>query len=412
MTELRPPAVLVLGTGALAMAIGRKLRALGADVQSLPRLTAEPTGTAELRTAPGELSLRALCGGSSRSPDALVLAADDDSDNIDLVFAIREYCPDLPIVVRLFDPTLGAYLRGTLDGVTVLSVSQVAAPVIAEAALDAMRVRGGHSLRRSPRRGRRRPRRWWGDRVVVGMLGALAMLIVGATAFFARALGLRWLDALYFVWATITTVGYGDIALRDASDAAKVVGMGLMFAGAASMAALFAFFTEWILERRLAVLQGRVPVRAHGHVVVAGGGNVGFRLASLLAEQGLRVVVVEIDPENRHLPILRAAAHHVIVADASAEETLDLARVGAAAAVLAVTDSDAANLRVALETRARHPGMPVVLRVESPDLSAHIRERRDGLALSLVELAAEQFARSAIGAASLRVAVRPESGLG
>jgi len=74
-----------------------------------------------------------------------------------------------------------------------------------------------------------------------------------------------------------------------------------------------------------------------------------------------------------------------------------------------VTDSDAANLRVALQARARCRELPVIVRVESPALSAHIRERKDGLALSPIELATEQFVRTALGAErveALRGAVR------
>jgi Trk K+ transport system NAD-binding subunit len=130
--------------------------------------------------------------------------------------------------------------------------------------------------------------------------------------------------------------------------------------------------------------------------VVPGGGNVGYRVTGLLAERGHRVVVVERDRQSRHVGALRAAGHHVVVADASVDETLARARVDTAGAVLALTDSDGTNLHVALAVRRRAPGVPVVVRLTSPELSAHMTARRDALGASSVAIAAEAFARAAL----------------
>jgi D-arabinose 1-dehydrogenase-like Zn-dependent alcohol dehydrogenase len=204
----------------------------------------------------------------------------------------------------------------------------------------------------------------------------------------------------------VTTVGYGDIALRDASDAAKLVGMGVMFAGAAFIAALYALFTGSVVARRLDAIRGRLPVRGGGHIVVAGAGHVGVRAARILAGHGHRVVAIERDGDSRHVSALRAEGHHVIVADASVDETLDLARVETAAVVLALTDSDATNLHVALAVRRAHPGVPVVVRLASPELSAHVAARHDALAASSLAIASEAFARAALDACRVGPASR------
>jgi Trk K+ transport system NAD-binding subunit len=120
---------------------------------------------------------------------------------------------------------------------------------------------------------------------------------------------------------------------------------------------------------------------------------VGVRVAERLRESGHRAAVVERDPPCVHIERLRARGCQVIVADASETATLDLAGVDRAAALVALTDSDAANLRIALAGRARHPGVPVVARLTSPDLSAHVSERGDAVALSSVAVASEAFER-------------------
>jgi voltage-gated potassium channel Kch len=66
--------------------------------------------------------------------------------------------------------------------------------------------------------------------------------------------------------------------------------------------------------------------------------------------------------------------------------------------VLALTDSDATSLHVALAARRRHPGVSVVVRLASPELSAHVTGRHDALAVSPLAIAGEAFARAALEA--------------
>jgi Trk K+ transport system NAD-binding subunit/multidrug transporter EmrE-like cation transporter len=368
--------VLLEGGGRLAAAIAERLESAGANVERVAMSEHAHASTEHLMAAA-----------------VLVLAADDDAGNVDRALWARRVRPDLPLVARIFDEALAGYLAGKVERLTVLSMSQVAAPVFAEAALRAL----GDSPRPAPRQpGPRRWRRSPLDRVLMGALAGMALVVVPSTFFFARVLHLRIVDALYFVWTTVMTVGYGDISLRDTSDATKIIGMLLMLAGAAFVATLFAFLTGWVVTRRLDVLRGRVRVRGEGHTVIAGAGNLGFRVASLLVAQGRRVVVIERNESGRNLSALRAGGHHVIVADATDEQILELAGVERAGAILALTDSDAVNLQIALLLRARATTAPVVLKMVSPELSVHVSERGDGIALSPVAVAAQAFADAAL----------------
>ncbi|MEI7432245.1 MAG: potassium channel family protein, partial [Betaproteobacteria bacterium] len=335
--------VLIDGNGALAAAIEQRLQELGSRVERVC-LNCDTGGS--------------LAAESLQRARVLVLAADDDSGNIDLALRVRRLSPGLPMVVRVFDAALAAYLSETISGVTLLSMSKVTAPVFAEAA---RRILFAGPTQRSP--GvvpRRSSRRYRVDRILVGALISLLVLVFPSALVFAQALDLRYIDALYFVWTTVMTVGYGDIALKDAGDGVKLFGMLLMLAGASFIAVLFALLSDWVLSRRLEVLQGRIRVRGKGHVVVAGAGNVGLRIAEILAADALRLVIIELRSESRNVSALRSAGHHVIIADATHRETLELAGIESASLILAVTDSDAVNLQIALH--AREHGVPVVMR--------------------------------------------------
>ena len=217
--------VLLRGNDRLGVAIEHRLVAAGCQVIKLCRANDNSIELSE---------------SNLRSSSVLLLAADDDADNVDLALTVRRLRSDLPVVIRLFDEALATYLRETLDRVSILSMSALAAPVYAEATLHAIANRRADRTDTSsfPAKARGRSRgRVRLDRVMLGAAIGFVAILFSFSWFFADALRLSGIDALYFVWTTVTTVGYGDIALRNESTAVKIVGMVLMFAGAASIAA-------------------------------------------------------------------------------------------------------------------------------------------------------------------------------
>jgi len=217
-------------------------------------------------------------------------------------------------------------------------------------------------------------------------------VVVVAVAFFALELRVGWLDSLYFVTETMTTTGYGDYAMKNASNTGKIATILLMLAGAGGLAVTWALIAGALVARRINILHGRVQERGRGHVVIAGAGNVGFRVAQLLAAADKRVVVIERHVDSRNAAQLRSEGHHVIAGDASVEETFDLAGIDRASVVLALTDSDATNLRVALSVRNRGLGTPVIIRLLSAELSAHLHGRRGIVTVSPIAVASATFA--------------------
>jgi Trk K+ transport system NAD-binding subunit len=204
------------------------------------------------------------------------------------------------------------------------------------------------------------------DPVLLAMVLALVGILTFATFFFHNELGLRLYDAFYFVMTTATTTGFGDVTLLQRSDAAKAVGMLVMFLGIAITGTLLAFLTAAITRRSFEFAQGRHAVSGRGHIVVCGFGNVGARVAQYLIRAGQRVVVIDRKPDDSLSTELRALGVHVMTADATSESAQELARVAQASALLALTDSDSANLEVALTALAYAPDMPVIMRIADP----------------------------------------------
>lgn len=386
-TRSRPPAdertVLITGNDALAAGVEHHLRAEG-------------IATERLNHRAFDLELQDLHGVS-----VLVLAADADGSNVSLALRARKLAPELPIVVRIFDAALVSYLTETLPGVRILSMSAVTAPAFADAARKVLETAPAASI--GPLKTLQLPkphRHWHVDPLLLIALASLFLLVFPSAAFLSHNLNLRYLDALYFVWTTVMTVGYGDIALKHASDGVKLYGMFLMLTGASFIAVLFALLSDWVLSRRLQILHGRTSERGSGHVIIVGAGNIGFRVARLLKNDVRRLVVIERAADSRNVLQLVADGHHVIRADATAEETLLLAGLPRAALLLALSDSDAVNIHVAVQ--ARICGVPVIMRADSPELADHMAERGDAIAFSPLAAATSAFFKAVLEARSPR----------
>src|SRR2546427_322575 len=214
---------IVGGLDGLGLAVMRELRAAGAEVVAI----GSAAEAAEHGLDVERLGVR-LTVGSARSPGtlaaaglpsarALVLTADDDTGNVESALATPLIAPDLPVVIRLFNEAMSTYLTETLRGVTALSTSRLAAPIFVE--LTDQALAAVPPARAPVQRARRRQRHLYlPSALFVGLLA----FVVPSTIYFASVLELRWIDALYFVWTTITTVGYDVITFRNAPHLAQV----------------------------------------------------------------------------------------------------------------------------------------------------------------------------------------------
>jgi voltage-gated potassium channel Kch len=361
IVDARALEVGILGAGPLATAIVHELEARGHAT----------------RRVQGIENLEGLA--------ALVIVSDVDADNLETALLAKRTKPALHIVVRVFDPILEQYLEKNAPDIRVVSMSAVAAPLVLETlggALD-----GPYHAGEDPAAPSGHP-----DRTFAAMLGVVGLLVAVGTVFFKFAMHLSAIDAFYFVVATITTTGYGDISPKDATDAVKLACVVLMLSGTCSFAILFALAADWMFARRLDRVMGRIPTKWRGHVVIAGAGNMTVRVAALLRERQVRVIIIERDDETRSLHALRQAGHHVVIGDATREETLILAGGYKSRGVLALTDSDASNLQIALIARTQNAKAPVLARIDSPLLCQHIAQDDQLTAFSPIAVAASAFA--------------------
>ena len=91
---------------------------------------------------------------------------------------------------------------------------------------------------------------------VQATLGAVALLVIAGTVIFRFVEKFSWLDSLYFVVVTLTTVGYGDIAPQTA--VGKIMAMGFMIVGIAALTSLITGISQIMTHNQLARIEKRL----------------------------------------------------------------------------------------------------------------------------------------------------------
>jgi voltage-gated potassium channel Kch len=91
-------------------------------------------------------------------------------------------------------------------------------------------------------------------------------------------------------------------------------------------------------------------------------GGIGVQIVNQLHNNGYEVVVIERDPDNRFLGVIRSLGVPVILGDGSLSTTLEAANVNRAEALLVVTSNDMTNVEIALSAKALAPNLRVIVR--------------------------------------------------
>ncbi len=203
------------------------------------------------------------------------------------------------------------------------------------------------------------------------VLGALVVFLAGSWYFHAVFRD-RWLDAAYFVVATMTTTGYGDVTPNRNDPIEVVAAMLLMLSGITFTGLFIAFGASLLTRVQWVTMQGLRPIHRRGHIVVCGAGSIGTEVIDLLLGLGKRLVVVESAPDTSLVESARERRFDLLTGDASRDATLDLCNLGTAHGLVALTNVDTLNLEIALGARARNPTMPIVLRIADASFAASI----------------------------------------
>jgi Trk K+ transport system NAD-binding subunit len=241
----------------------------------------------------------------------------------------------------------------------------------------------------------------WPVRVCAGIFAAVIVGSVFVFRFCMEPIPGRNPSFVEAFFRTIRLLATGaDMDFADAPEASWQKGFigTLRLVGTVLTAAFTAIFTNYLVR---AQLRGALEVRKiprSGHVVVAGLGNVGFRVAVELLEHGERVVAIEQRADNPFVPTARRLGAAVIIGDATVTQVLNEAHAATARSFVAATENELSNLEIGLLVRQLHPQKRVVLRLIDSKLAQLLRTAASiRLAVSIPDLAAPAFLAALYG---------------
>jgi voltage-gated potassium channel len=202
-------------------------------------------------------------------------------------------------------------------------------------------------------------------------LVALGLVTVGGTLGY-HLMGYTALEALYQTVITISTVGFREV--RPLSPFGQVFTIVLILVGVGTALYTFTILLETFIEGSLFDHFGRRRMERHletvnGHVIICGWGRVGRSLARQLEASELEVVVIDTDVDR-----LETAGPLWVEGDATSDRVLLEAGIDRARALVAATDTDAANLFITLSARNLNSELFIVTRARVEESEAKLKQ--------------------------------------
>lgn len=204
-------------------------------------------------------------------------------------------------------------------------------------------------------------------RLRVGLM-VLAVIFVLALCGY-RIAGWGWLDSIYMVVVTLSTVGYKEARDLSGSPGLQIFTILVIVFGASTalyiVGGLVQMMAEGEINRALGIRRvTREVKRLHGHAVICGFGRMGEILAQELHRYKTPFVILENDPER--IGEATALNYLALNDDATEEEALMAAGVERARQLATTLPRDADNVFITLTARTLNPKLTIIARGEFP----------------------------------------------
>jgi voltage-gated potassium channel len=185
--------------------------------------------------------------------------------------------------------------------------------------------------------------------------------------------GWAWMDSVYMVVITLSTVGFGEV--HELSPAGRLWTVLILVSGVSlvgyTAARAIEFFTEVSIHgyRRSRKMQKQID-RMDGHIIVCGWGRVGRQVTDDLARANHPVVVIEREVGDAALEL--SGIPHV-QGNAEQEAVLEAAGIARARVLISCVDSDTQNVFITLTARQMNPGLSVIARASEPEAARKLQ---------------------------------------
>ena len=312
-----------------------------------------------------------------------------DEDNLEIVIAMMALYPHIPITTSLFNENIRPHLEKANPKLIILNPAKLAAPLFVKA-LDNPNI---HNLNTVIKQTAVLSIKKTNNSFLVFLISFFSLIVFFSIVYFHFNEQLSWLDAVYFVVVTISTVGYGDINLQHSNELSKIIGIVLILCSSIFIWLIFSLLIDRIIKKRAQRSLGRKKYNYKNHIILCGLGRLGYIIADELQKKGERVIIIESNEESANIEYFRN--HNIDVYIGNARQPNVLLETGAehCRALISVINDDYANLEIGLNARYFQPNLRLVLRIFDESMADVIKEKFDiHLTKSMSFIAAEKFA--------------------
>ena len=207
----------------------------------------------------------------------------------------------------------------------------------------------------------------------LGLISSLFFL------FFLGAIGYRftegwdWGDCLWMVLITVSTIGFGEV--QPLSPEGRIVTLLIIVAGLIFVQFTFQkavrLFELGYFQRVNELRFKRILRKMKDHVILCGYWRVGQEISKQIKTQNIPIVVVENDTDRKK--IAEENGLEVLFADATLDETLNLAGLNTCKSLVVTLPNDAANLYVVLSAKSIRNSVKVIARAGTEESASKLR---------------------------------------
>ncbi len=226
-------------------------------------------------------------------------------------------------------------------------------------------------------------------RILAASVFLLLVFVIGTFGYHILE-GITLFDGFYMTFITITTIGFSEV--KHFSTGGRILTIVLAIFGIGSIAYMASQTTQAIFESELILKRAlrRKLERMQNHHIICGYGRIGRRIAEVLAESEIELVVVDNRPEiiNR----LKERGIPFVEGDAREEETLKRAGIDKARGLVCTLSNDEVNVFVTLIAREMNSRVFIMVRTNQQQNTRKILRAGADKVISPYEIGADRMA--------------------
>ncbi len=208
-------------------------------------------------------------------------------------------------------------------------------------------------------------------------MGAISLLVVFVLSVvgFRFIAGYDWLESVWMVVITISTVGFSEGS--QSTPAVQAFTVAVILLGVTSAAYTFGGFIQLLLVGEFDRIMGSRKMakeisRLREHVIVCGFGQLGQDLVHQLRHRAIPYVVIDLDIKKIELATIENG--FAIQGDATADTVLNQAQLKSARALVTALPTDAENVFITLTARNLRPDIQIIAKSDQESSCQKLRQ--------------------------------------